>query len=137
MHLVSTYVFLTVGIACRTISVGKLYISKLDNHPAYRNLKAFGGRLYMSSAWSAFTYDSVGTFRLNDTKHYLSVNSLGRVILQDTVGVGFTLNSFGGPKKILAYNGAEDFQLCGDSSIGFDSKCKGAHRIIITYEELE
>ncbi|GEQ72219.1 hypothetical protein JCM33374_g5906 [Metschnikowia sp. JCM 33374] len=62
----------------------------------------------------------------------------GKLVLENAPNKHFSMkyHSSKDLHKYLYYLKQDHFQLCGDGSIGFDSKCAGARKVKIAFDEL-
>lgn len=136
MWLFLLYYGFSLTLACVSIEPGKLYISKIENTSTHRNLKIYGGKLYVSDEVTIFNYVTSGIFAIPEIGFYLGVDEICRFAVQDRPHLGFSLQNMERPTRVLAYENSEIFQLCEDNLIAYQSNCRGAIPVKITFESI-
>ncbi|KAM9937838.1 hypothetical protein OXX80_002655 [Metschnikowia pulcherrima] len=84
-------------------------------------------------------YPDAGMIVKLSSKKFLRVNENGEFTKGDEPDVNFSMGgkSVKGGRRKLLYNGREEFQLCEDNTVCFNSTCEGARKITISYEEIK
>ncbi|KAM9906168.1 hypothetical protein OXX79_001709 [Metschnikowia pulcherrima] len=84
-------------------------------------------------------YPDVGMIVKLSSKKFLRVNGNGEFKMGDKPDVNFSMGdqSMKGGRRKLLYNGREEFQLCEDNTVCFNSTCEDARNITISYEEIK
>ncbi|KAM9939448.1 hypothetical protein OXX80_001097 [Metschnikowia pulcherrima] len=138
MNLLTFIPLLSLAFAYDTLRPGAMYISKLVGIPSHQGLEAEETRVLASRKRTSFHYDANGSLKLADEDKYLSITEEGKLVLANTPHFGFELKAIDGltTMRSMNYNGTNLFELCGDNSVGFRSKCEGAERAVITFEDI-
>ncbi|KAF8004109.1 hypothetical protein HF325_001557 [Metschnikowia pulcherrima] len=143
-----SYIIMLIAqtLALQRINPGAIYITELA-HGAGNNLQAYperprvvisDDRAFASARFSIFRYDRGGFLNKIDTRKFLMVDDLGKLVLGPLPHTNFSLM---GQEELLGiglllHNGEYILELCADGLIGYKSRCLGARNVTLTYEEI-
>ena len=132
--------FLAYSLADTDIGFGTLHMMSQDNertqwtfYVVEETVRA-GERLGLLDF-----YPDAGMIVKLSSKQFLRVNENGEFTMGDEPDVNFLMGDKSGKagRRKLLYNGREEFQLCEDNTVCFNSTCEDARAITISYEEIK
>ncbi|GEQ71178.1 hypothetical protein JCM33374_g4859 [Metschnikowia sp. JCM 33374] len=136
MNVLTVFIFIACSIA--TVLPGTMYVSTVGDPGSRKNLVVQDNQFVVGTYYSTFDYHDEGMLQFCANGKYLGVDRTGKFFITEQPHMGFSLvkkldSSY---ERILQYNGGQAFELCGDGSIGFNSKCEGAQAMSIIYKDI-
>ncbi|GEQ70886.1 hypothetical protein JCM33374_g4566 [Metschnikowia sp. JCM 33374] len=137
MNLAAILIMLA-WVSANTPNLGTLVVSTIFGEGVQKHLRIVQNYVVANDQMTAFEYQKTGAFKRFNTGQYLSINGAGRLVISKIPHRGFSLSRSEQSdfKKFVSYKGRYLFELCGDGRIGFQSHCKGAREVSLTFAEV-
>ena len=116
---------------------GALYVAEIDGENTDLDLRVTHNGVVAGFGLSKFIFSN-NTVKLSETDQYIKVGKDGLLVMAVDPDFGFDLNNEVNSSFVirLTYHGKDEFQLCGDNLIGFESECGGERPICINFEDI-
>ncbi|GEQ68780.1 hypothetical protein JCM33374_g2449 [Metschnikowia sp. JCM 33374] len=135
MYVPSKYTTSALYLAGEHHDRGTFLVSPIGNDQVPRSL-VIEDNFVVSSDWKAvFTYSSNQTLASAETKQHLGLNDAGQLVMRDQPMAEFSLVTDTNGANMLAFNGNNVFQVCGDDRIAHESNCEGGKNVTIAFDQ--
>ncbi|KAM9926626.1 hypothetical protein OXX59_003090 [Metschnikowia pulcherrima] len=131
---------LALVLADTNIGFGTLHMSSQDNERTQWTFYVVEGTVRAGQRLGLLDfYPDAGIIVKLSSQKFLRVNGNGEFTMGDEPDDNFQMGgkSVKGGRRKLLYNGREEFQLCEDNTVCFNSTCEDARKITISYEEIK
>ncbi|GEQ70154.1 hypothetical protein JCM33374_g3830 [Metschnikowia sp. JCM 33374] len=138
MKFITIFALPGLALAGRSIITGSLYLPELHTQDHHYVFNIVNKNIVAKEGDQFFDYNiEAHTLKVNGVEAYVSVNKSGKLVLSNRPHGGFILDAQTGEKykHTLSYHESDVFQMCSDLSMGFESACKDALDVKVTFED--
>ncbi|KAM9889183.1 hypothetical protein OXX79_012329 [Metschnikowia pulcherrima] len=128
----------SVAMALQPLRPGELYISEIYGIAVHMNIGIVDEKVAVKAGPTSFEYGMNGSLKVANTETYIGFNYMGELALYDEPQFGFSLQNKPGMKftRTVFFRNSSIFGLCGNGSVRYDTNCRDAQSISITYEDI-